>query len=415
MFLDKVRRFIAEQGLWRFLVFTIQRTVRTLSPGALEAVARWQIRKWLTRQLSERRVYVLWSTLDWGYPFWQRPHHLARALAALGHPVIYVTPGARQDLVMLARAAQEGILLTPSADAALAVAPRPALVLLSTDTRWQPTHLERVRAAGGVVVYDYLDALDDTLSVSAITAERRALHERLLADESGTVVVSVADILAQEVATKRKKHHGVVTNGVDLAPFLSAVRDHTLRSDFATVVNHKRPIIGYFGSLAAWVDYGLLLALAEARPEFEVVLIGPKLDGSSGALAQRPANLHVLPAIAYSELPRYGAWFDVCIVPFVINDITLATSPLKIFEYMAMAAPIVSTALPECRKYASILIGEDPVDFIRKVDLALDSRDDPALRRLRLDEAKTNDWAIKAIEIEEMVAALVRRGLGHAT
>ena len=410
---SKVRRFVAEQGVVGLLGFLARRAVRRLAPWAVQAAARWQLRRWLAHQQGGGRPYILWSTLDWNYPYWQRPHHLARALAALGHPVAFVAPDARWDRLLSLRPVQPGVALISSVEAALAVLPAPALLLLSTDTRWNACHLAAARAAGGAVVYDYLDALDDALSVSPITAERRALHDVLLADEAGTVVLSVADVLSEEVAGRRRRHHGLVTNGVDLVPFLAVVRHLELRPDLAAVVARRRPIIGYYGSLAAWLDYPLLLALAGARPTYEVVVLGPDIDGSGKALASGPANLHVLPGIAYAELPRHGIWFDVCLVPFQINEITLATSPLKIFEYMAMGAPIVSTAMPECRKYASVAVAEDHGAFIALVDQALAYRDDPTLRETRLAEAKANDWQGKARHISLLVEDLLREREGR--
>jgi hypothetical protein len=306
----------------------------------------------------------------------------------------------------------DALLLTPAADLALAAPMITTAMLLSTDTRWQASHLDALAAHGAVVVYDYLDALDDSLSVGAITGERRALHQRLLADETNVVVASVADVLDQEVARARKTGHAVVTNGVDLAPFLAAKRETAgLRADFAAVAAKGRPIIGYYGSLAAWFDYPLLQKIAEDRPDWEVVTIGPDLDGSSAALGAPPANLHILPGMDYGDIPRHGAWFDVGLVPFVINDITRATSPLKVFEYMALGMPIVSTPMPECRKYKSILIGEDHGDFLAKLSAALDLRGDDRYRSLLAEEARANCWTTKAETIEALAAqAAAQRG-----
>jgi hypothetical protein len=405
--LQRSRRFIAEHGFTTFAAFVAQRLLGRHSTGLVRFAARWRLSAWAAAQDKARRPYVLWSTLDWHYPYRQRPQHMAKALASLGHPVIYVTPATGHDRVLTAQEAGGNIMLTPSVDAALAVLDAPTLLILSTDTRWNATHLDRVAAKGGVVVYDYLDALDDSLSVSAITPERRALHARLLRDEAGTAVISVADVLDAEVGRARGRHHAVVTNGVDLDPFLEARRaTEGLRPDFAAVVARGRPILGYYGSLAAWFDYALMRKLAAARPDCEVVTIGPDLDGSSAGFAGSPANLHVLPAMNYTDLPRHGCWFDVCLVPFVINDITLATSPLKIFEYMAMRAPIVSVAMPECRKYASCLIGEDHDDFIAKVDAALALRGDPAHGARAAEEARQNAWTAKVAAMDALVDGL---------
>jgi teichuronic acid biosynthesis glycosyltransferase TuaH len=403
----KARRFVAEHGFGTFVAFVAQRLLGRRAGGLFRRAAERRLAAWQARHAGGQRTYVIWSTLDWRYPYRQRPQHMAKALTALGHPVVYVTPSTGHDRVLVTKEAGERVVLTPSVEAALAATDRPVLLLLSTDTRWTAAHLDAVATMDGTVVYDYLDALDDSLSLSAITPARRALHARLLADEAGTAVISVAEVLGEEVGRARARHHAVVTNGVDLEPFLTARRERVgLRADFAEVVARGRPIIGYYGSLAAWFDYELMLKLARARPDCEVVTIGPDLDGSSVGFAGKPSNLHVLPGMDYIKLPRHGRWFDVCLVPFVINDITLATSPLKIFEYMAMQSPIVSVAMPECRKYASCLIGEDHDDFIAKVEAALALRGDAAYGARALEEARQNAWTTKVAEMDALVEAL---------
>ncbi|WP_135467437.1 glycosyltransferase family protein [Crenalkalicoccus roseus] len=410
--LSRARRFAAEHGVRGLVAVVLLRRLGIFGRRLYPKESERRLSRWVAERSDRASTFpgivVLMSTLDWRYPYRQRPQHLAKALAAIGHPVVYVTPCAGHDLVLSAEPVGKDIILCPSLDVALQAVERPTLVLLSTDTRWDAAHLDLVASRGGVVVYDYLDALDDSLSVSPITDERRRLHRRLLRDEAGTVVISVADVLEAEVARERRTGHAVVTNGVDLEPFLNARRGEPLRADMAAIVARGRPIIGYYGSLATWFDYPLLLRLARERPQYEIVTIGPDLDGSSRAIGDtRPENLHVLPGMDYEDLPRHARWFDVSLVPFVINDITLATSPLKIFEYMALRTPIVSTPMPECRKYASVLIGENHEDFIRKVDLALTLRGDERYEKLLLEEAAANAWTTKAEYVMGLVRSLV--------
>jgi glycosyltransferase involved in cell wall biosynthesis len=404
---SRARRFAAEHGIGTLISVVVLRRLGVVGRSLFSTVSERRLQRWVAARSGRAgalpTIVVMMSTLDWRYPYRQRPQHLAKALAAIGHPVVYVTPSAGHDLVMIGEEVGEDIILCPSIDVALRTVERPTLIILSTDTRWRAAHLDLVARRGGVVIYDYLDALDDSLSVSPITEERRHLHRRLLRDERGTVVISVAEALETEVARERRIGHAVVTNGVDLEPFLNAQRGEPLRDDMAAIVRRGRPIIGYYGSLAAWFDYPLMLRLARERPQYEIVTIGPDLDGSSKAFGERPANLHVLPGMDYEELPRHARWFDVCLVPFVINEITLATSPLKIFEYMALQTPIVSTPMPECRKYASILIGEDHEDFIGKVDAALALCGDERHRSLLLEEAAANAWRTKATFVMDLV------------
>ena len=90
---------------------------------------------------------------------------------------------------------------------------------------------------------------------------------------------------------------------------------------------------------------------------------------------------------------------------------TLATSPLKLFEYMALGCAIVSTPLPECRMYRSVLIGERGQPFLDRVDEALKLRSDPAYRDLLRREAEENSWTSKA---RDLIALVEGRGTEQA-
>jgi hypothetical protein len=111
--------------------------------------------------------------------------------------------------------------------------------------------------------------------------------------------------------------------------------------------------------------------------------------------------------IDYTKLPRYACHFTVATIPFVMNEITESTSPIKLFEYMAMGHPIVTTGMPECRKYRSVLIGENHADFIRKVDRAIGLRSDPAYLDTLKAEALANTWESKARDIYELIVNAV--------
>ena len=95
-------------------------------------------------------------------------------------------------------------------------------------------------------------------------------------------------------------------------------------------------------------------------------------------------------------MPLYGQCFNVAIIPFLLNDITESTNPIKLFEYMALNVPIVTTNLRECQKYKSTLIAKNYNEFIEKLDYALKmSKDDEYYTYLK-NEALKNIWEKKA-------------------
>ena len=162
-------------------------------------------------------------------------------------------------------------------------------------------------------------------------------------------------------------------------------------------------MIGYYGALAKWFDYQLVKELAETG-KYQIVLFGIKYDDSyEKAGLDRQENVHFLGSRAYHILQNYAAKIDVLTIPFLINEITKATSPVKLFEYMALNKPIVTTDMDECRKYQSVLIGHDHKEFEAKLDEALEKRSDKEYIELLDKEALENTWEEKAKAIiEEM-------------
>jgi hypothetical protein len=172
-------------------------------------------------------------------------------------------------------------------------------------------------------------------------------------------------------------------------------------------VGGTRRVIGYYGALAKWFDYDLVAKLARARQDWNILLIGYDYDGSlQNARLERLANVRIVPAVPYAELPRHAVWFDVAMIPFKVNEITLATSPIKLFEYMAMGLPVVTTALPECRKYPSVHVAQDHDHFIRLMESAWARNEEADYRRLLSRDAEANSWQLKAQHILREMKAL---------
>ncbi len=96
----------------------------------------------------------------------------------------------------------------------------------------------------------------------------------------------------------------------------------------------------------------------------------------------------------------------MAILPFARNEITESVSPVKIFEYMAAGKPVVTTSLPECRKYRSCLIADTPDEFVKQLRRALDLRRDPDYLETLRDEAESNAWIEKARAVYRAVGVL---------
>jgi glycosyltransferase involved in cell wall biosynthesis len=326
-------------------------------------------------------VVVFLPTVDWHWMV-QRPHHLARSLSRAGCLVFYVTAQMRLDRVDGLAEVEDGVVLC--ADVRLLHAlPAPVVVAANLD------HLDALAGfRAPLVVYDVLDVLDVTAGGRASDAHREA-HAAMV--RHADVVVATARRLHDEVLAARPDAL-LLPNACEPAHFMpDAARP--VPPDMGAILGAGRPVAGYYGALASWFDYALIGEVARARPDWSFVLIGPDYDGSARRLPAAP-NVHYLGLKAYDELPAYLEAFDVAIIPFVVNDITRATSPVKLFEYLAGDRPVVATPIDEAHQYASVRVAEGPADFAAALDAARAAA--ASERALRAQERDANTWAARA-------------------
>lgn len=176
----------------------------------------------------------------------------------------------------------------------------------------------------------------------------RSLEEQLM-QKSDCVFVS-SDVLLN---TKRRHNRNtfLVTHGVDVPHFRKACEPSTVIPQ--EMRSLSKPVIGFFGLIADWVDLDLIGFLAKARPEWTIVLIG-KVVTSLKSIEGLP-NVRLTGQKPYLSLPGYAKAFDVALMPFVMNELTVAANPLKIREYLAAGLPVVSSAIPEAEKLKHVL------------------------------------------------------------
>jgi len=248
---------------------------------------------------------------------------------------------------------------------------------------------------------DYLiyHCVDEYAAFSDISADAILALEKDLMEKADLVVVSAEKLLDDKKEFNENTH--LLRHGTDWRHFRTAL-DAELAIP-ADVAELPRPIIGFHGLLADWIDYDLLAKIAGRFSQGSVVLIG-KITADAEAAAKNlgeMANVHFLGRKPYAELPAYCKAFDVALNPFAINDLTLAANPLKVREYLAAGLPVVSTDIPEVRILDDCLIGRDHADFITKVETVLES---PRNREAVSDAIAHESWDAKIDELRDIMA-----------
>lgn len=252
------------------------------------------------------------------------------------------------------------------------------------------------------LVYDCAD--EHTAFPGLINKETVARMERELFARAGAALASARELYL------RKKDFApalvVVPNGADTKHFNSAQQPGLAAPEEMAAL--PRPVIGYIGAVSPWLDQELLLAAARAHPEWSVAVIGP-VDTGVAPLAALP-NVRLLGRKDYGELPAYLKSFDVAVIPFKLNELTLGVNPVKLYEYLAAGKPVVSSDLPEVRPFSPLVsIARDPDEFVKKVEQEL-AGDSPEKTAGRLRVAEQNSWEARALAAEEAVQSCREHG-----
>jgi UDP-galactopyranose mutase len=212
--------------------------------------------------------------------------------------------------------------------------------------------------------------------------------------------------------SKRNRHSNVhcFPSSVDIRHFAKSRQGIEEPAEQASLAH---PRLGFFGVVDERLDRDLLAAMAESHPEWQIVMIGPvvKIDPET---LPRHANIHYLGQKSYSELPAYLAGWDICLLPFAMNESTKFISPTKVLEYMAAEQPIVSSPITDVvEPYGSIVyIGRTKEEFIRACDRALAS---PAAERtqramkMRMVLSQTS-WDATAESMHALIEQVSRSG-----
>ncbi len=356
-------------------------------------------------------IIVFDSRVGWNIPLFQRPQHMARELSDKGFLYFYRTSERFDSNIKGIKKLKDRLYLINMSNYVLQNVlfdilknnnKRKFLSLYSTDIYLDEKYIEDKYLNNGFnIVYEYIDELSSEISgeLPKFIYER---HKNILINKNNFILVT-ADKLMEDVATIRGINKvAMVSNGVEYSHWQN--KSDEIPKKIKGIVDKENVIIGYFGALAKWIDYKLIRKIAEERPNYEIVLIGFLYDNEfekSGI--ENMSNIHYLGVIDYNELPVYAKYFTISIIPFLLNNITESTNPVKLFEYMALNKPIVTTNLRECRKYKSVLIGRDNNEFIEKLDYAINiDKNDIYYDYLR-EEALENTWRKKAEIFYELI------------
>ena len=311
-----------------------------------------------------RDVFVF-AVIDWHFRI-QRPQHIARSLAESGHRVFYFSnhfvdadePGYQLERLPGADALYQvklhvkgapAIYFDPPSDQALAMLTRSiakviqdfsALSSLSIvqHAYWYPLVK---RLPNSYRIYDCMDHHEGFGNVPAKLVE---IEKEMLCSAD---LVTVTSSWLEDFARKHNPSVALVRNAAEYRHFVT--RPEQVYKD-----GKGRRIIGYYGAIAEWFDIDLVRTIALEHPDCLILLVGNDTVGAQKVLADLP-NVEFTGEVPYATLPFYLHAFDVCLLPFKVIPLTLATNPVKVYEYLAAGKPVVCVDLPEVGQFGDLV------------------------------------------------------------
>jgi GT2 family glycosyltransferase/glycosyltransferase involved in cell wall biosynthesis len=365
--------------------------------------------------------WVFFGVIDWHFRH-QRPQQLALALARAGRRVFYISvnfvdspePGFELERldpalplfqVFFRLPGRHSVYAAPPSDQTLRSLQSGQLALWESAAIREAVHVVQhpywLKLACFLpparVIYDCMDfhaGFEDTGDAHA-EAERRLFS---LAD----LTVVTSDYLAEHARRLGVRHLEIVRNAAEFEHFNAAAVG---RAQVGRPGRESRPVLGYYGAIAEWFDPEIVARLSIAFPQVDIVLIG----ADTARVAHRLAgcgNVTFTGEKPYAELPTWLAGFDVCLIPFRITELTLATNPVKVYEYLSAGKPVVSVDLPELQPFGDLVYRAADADhFVASVKQALAEVSDPGsevaidLKQRRTAFAALQTWAQRASEI----------------
>jgi GT2 family glycosyltransferase len=242
------------------------------------------------------------------------------------------------------------------------------------------------------IVYD---CMDDWQGFPGFGTDLVAGERRLVRIADG---VAVTGTLLKDKWKSSARHCEVIRNGVDASFFKENCRPNT-RFSF------PRPVVGYYGALADWVDLELVAQVAARNPQWQFVLAGDVFVSDLRGLDKQP-NVKLLGLLPYQDMPLLLWHFDACIIPFKLNAITHAVDPVKLYEYLSGGKSVVSVPLKELRLYEELVAFADgPEAFSAALADAL-MQDTPDKAGARREVATHNQWSDRCASFDALTTKL---------
>jgi GT2 family glycosyltransferase/glycosyltransferase involved in cell wall biosynthesis len=371
----------------------------------------------LAGERTDKEDVFVWAVIDWNFRT-QRPQHLSRALSESGHRVFYISnnlidsiePGFSVEPLNESGTLFQIHLNLTGAPSIYVNQPSSAQLIQLRKSLGALLSWTRTRKSLGLVQHPYWLLLVYSLPNSRTVYDCMDNHagfgnnaasilesERNLISQSDLVIVT-SDWLREEVSGKARSI-ALIRNAAEYQHFCNPPLEV-----FAD--EQGRRVIGYYGAIAEWFDVDLVRLVALDHPDCLVLLVGRDSANVASKLAD-VSNIRFTGEVSYAELPYWLYGFDICLLPFCVNPLTLATNPVKVYEYLSAGKPVVTVELPEMVQFNGLVsIANGPDRFSASVTDLLQSEPDSQMQMRRKRFAEEQSWTHRADSLEQALEGI---------
>lgn len=369
------------------------------------------------RNVTNYPDYIVWGVIDWDFRH-QRPQQISIELANAERRIFYISPNFIDDeipgfevevkdknnLIFQIKLHVSGFqniyTSAPTAKTISQLRLSIGEVLEWADIKYSISKIDHpfwTEAASILPNSRFLyDCMDHHEGFGNFPEELKLLEKSLFSNSEITIVTSswLENLIAPFVNRSL-----LIRNAVDY-DFFSTVPTDIYKDP------HGRKIIGYYGAIAEWFDIDLVESIAQEYPHCCILLIGADTVDASSKLCKLK-NVVFTGEVSYECIPYYLHSFDVCLLPFKVIPLTLATNPVKVYEYISAGKPVVAVNLPEMSQFEGLVytaVNKD--EFIAAVGKVLINNESIEVIQLREDFAKSQTWRHRVTNLIEQVESV---------
>ena len=328
---------------------------------------------------------IVYSTAVMWEPI-QRPHHFLKSFADDGYLCFFCETNLKENYVIKEKF--KNVYLVNGEEKLIPLIKDQKVIFLIT------YFLQYVFARyfdNKVVWFDLLDRLD---FMSYHNLYSKKVYSEII--ENADIITYTSNNLKHYL--NGNKNAILVPNGANVEDF-RIENDCIVPDDMENILKDNKPILGYFGAIEKWFDFKLINVLDKCD-KYNIVLIG-KIGDNLNYEKYNFKNVYFLGPKPFNELKNYAKYFDVAMIPFIVNKLTNTVSPVKFYEYMALGLPVITTPIYEMKQYnLSILKFVNIDNVIKETDILL-NMNKKDIKEITKKVADDNTWKQRIEVVKE--------------